>query len=201
MTTNIQVIQRWEHYAENAFDVMRAVKRKWRDPNKLQRPILRLFYCDISSAGYCVNNLHLISENAMNNLLYGTTKKERKIVRDHYLSPQFLSRFIYDNQSVYLEDFEEFKKIFYLACGIIIVTQDENDELAKFTKSDEKKDLFEILVPTDKKYDEIGVKLYQYEGTQKWKNRTYIPVSNSILNVPTNILEYEKQYLRKRGDA
>ena len=129
------------------------------------------------------------------------TKKERKIVRDHYLSPQFLSRFIYDNQSVYLEDFEEFKKIFYLACGIIIVTQDENDELAKFTKSDEKKDLFEILVPTDKKYDEIGIKLYQYEGTQKWKNRTYIPVSNSILNVPTNILEYEKQYLRKRGDA
>ena len=175
---------------------MRAVKHKWRDPNKLQRPILRLFYCDISSAGYCVNNLHLISENAMNNLLYGTTKKERKIVRDHYLSPQFLSRFIYDNQSVYLEDFEEFKKIFYLACGIVIVTQDENDELAKFTKSDEKKDLFEISIPTDKKYDEVGIKLYQYEGTQKWKNRTFTPVSNSILNVPTYILEYEKQYLK-----
>ena len=194
-------MERWEHYCENAFDVTNAVKHKWGDPTKLQRPIGRLIYCDVSSCGYNVNNPQLISKDALNNLLHGKTKKERKIVRDHYLSPQFLSRFIYDNQSVYLEDFEEFKKIFYLACGIIIVTQDENDELAKFTKSDEKKDLFEILVPTDKKYDEIGIKLYQYEGTQKWKNRTYIPVSNSILNVPTNILEYEKQYLRKRGDA
>ena len=78
----------------------------------------------------------------MNNLLHGKTKKERKIVRDHYLSPQFIARFILDNQEIYLSDYSKFKKMFYISCGIVIVTQDENDRLAQLTKSSARKIYF-----------------------------------------------------------
>ena len=174
---------------------MRAVKHKWHDPKKLKRPILRLFYCDVSSCNYHVNNPSLISENARNNLFYGKTKKEKKIVRDHYLSPQFISRFIYDNQEIYLNDYEKFKQLFYISCSVIIVTQDENDALALLTKSDDKNSIFNILIPTDKKYDHVGIKLLRYSGSGKWTNREYKSVSNSVLSIPPELLEYEKQYL------
>ena len=174
---------------------MRAVKHKWHDPKKLKRPILRLFYCDVSSCNYHVNNPSLISENARNNLFYGKTKKEKKIVRDHYLSPQFISRFIYVNQEIYLNDYEKFKQLFYISCSVIIVTQDENDALALLTKSDDKNNIFKILIPTDKKYDHVGIKLLRYSGSGKWTNREYKSVPNSVLSIPPELLEYEKQYL------
>ena len=187
---------RWHHYCDNAFDVTNAVKHKWGDPTKLQRPIGRLFYCDVSSCGYNVNNPQLISENAMNNLLHGKTKKERKIVRDHYLSPQFIARFILDNQEIYLSDYSKFKKMFYISCGIVIVTQDENDRLAQLTKSNEDSNKFKVLIPTNKKYDHVGIKLLHYkEKSGHWKNRTYTPVSNDTLYYPPEIIEYEKRFL------
>ena len=189
-------MERWEHYCENSYDCMRAVKHKWHDPKKLKRPILRLFYCDVSSCNYHVNNPSLISENARNNLFYGKTKKEKKIVRDHYLSPQFIARFILDNQEIYLSDYSEFKKMFYISCGIVIVTQDENDRLAQLTKSNEDSNKFKVLVPTNKKYDHIGIKLLHYkEKSGPWKKRTYTPVSNNTLYYPPEIIEYEKRFL------
>ena len=194
-------MERWEHYCENSYDCMRAVKHKWYDPNKLKRPILRLFYCDVSSCNYHVNNPSLISENARNNLFYGKTKKEKKIVRDHYLSPQFISRFIYDNQEIYLNNYEKFKQLFYISCSVIIVTQDENDALALLTKSDDKNSIFNILIPTDKKYDHVGIKLLRYSGSGKWTNREYKSVPNSVLSIPSELLEYEKQYLLEEGVA
>ena len=189
---------RWHHYCDNAFDVMNSVKDKWRNPLYLQRPILRLLYCDVSSCGYCVNNPHLISENAMNNLLYGRTKKEKKIVRDHAYSPQFASRIILDNQKLYLNDWEIFKSVFYDCCFITILTQDENDALAELTISDDDKNIFKVKVPTYKKYDHVGIKLFKYEAKwdqQSWKDRKFTSVPNTVLNVPSYLTEYEKQYL------
>ena len=189
---------RWHHYCDNAFDVMNSVKRKWRNPLYKQRPILRLLYCDVSSCGYCVNNPHLISENAMNNiLLYGAsaTDKKKKTVKDHAFSPQFVSRFIFDNQEVYLNDWELFKSVFYDCCLVTIVTSEENDALAQLTLSDDDKNTFKVKVPTYKKYDHVGIKLFKYEGTCHWKDREFTPVPNTALNVPSYLTEYEKEYL------
>ena len=188
-------MERWEHYCENSYDCMRAVKHKWHDPKKLKRPILRLFYCDVSSCNYHVNNPSLISENARNNLFYGKTKKEKKIVRDHYLSPQFISRFIYDNQEIYLNDYEKFKQLFYISCSVIIVTQDENDALALLTKSDDKNNIFKILIPTDKKYDHVGIKLLRYSGSGKWTNRTFTPVSYDDMIFNDEALLNEERFI------
>jgi len=188
---------RWHHYCDNAFDAINAVKHKWKNPLYLQRPILRLLYCDVSNCGYCVNNPHLISENAMNNLLYGRTKKEKKVVRDHAYSPQFASRIVLDNQD-YLNDWELFKSVFYDCCFITILTQDENDALAELTISDDDKNIFKVKVPTYKKYDHVGIKLFKYKAKwdqQPWKDREFTPVPNTSLNVPSYLTEHEKQYL------
>ena len=58
-----------------------------------------------------------------------------------------------------------------------------------------KNNIFKILIPTDKKYDHVGIKLLRYSGSGKWTNREYKSVSNSVLSIPPELLEYEKQYL------
>ena len=100
-----------------------------------------------------------------------------------------------------MNDYEKFKQLFYISCSVIIVTQDENDALALLTKSDDKNSIFNILIPTDKKYDHVGIKLLRYSGSGKWTNREYKSVPNSVLSIPSELLEYEKQYLLEEGVA
>ena len=53
-----------------------------------------------------------------------------------------------------------------------------------------------MLIPTNKKYDHIGIELFHYkEKTGNWKNRTYTSVSNDTLYYPPEIIEYEKRFL------
>ena len=189
---------RWHHYCDNAFDAINAVKHKWKNPLYLQRPIGRLLYCDVSSAGYGVNNSRLISENAMNNiLLYGitATDKDKKTVKDHAYSPQFVSRVILDNQELYLNDWELFKAVFFDCCFITTLTDAENEALKQLTISKDKENIFKVKVPTYKKYDHVGIKLFKYEGNCDWKDREFTPVPNTALNVPSYLIEHEKQYL------
>jgi hypothetical protein len=64
--------------------------------------------------------------------------------------------------------------------------------LAVLTAPD--KDDYKVLVPTNLKYNHLGIKLYQrQEGKVRWKDS--YPVDTNILDIPEDLLEYEKRYL------
>ena len=97
-----------------------------------------------------------------------------------------------ENRDKYLEDYDAFKKIFLVCTQQIRVTKKENDDLSFLTAPD--KDDYKVLVPTNLKYNHLGIKLYQREeGKVRWKNS--YPVDTNILDIPEDLLEYEKKYL------
>ena len=67
-----------------------------------------------------------------------------------------------------MNDYEKFKQLFYISCSVIIVTQDENDALALLTKSDDKNNIFKILIPTDKKIRSCWLSLKFVTLFWKW---------------------------------
>lgn len=132
------------------------------------------------------NQTGFISQNAYEEKLSG-----KSIVDDHYLSPQFIGRMIMDNPDKFLYDSKVFNKLFYLSCATIKVTSKENDLLSTLTRNDGLN--YNILVPTDKKYENIGIELLKrpkksnfWKHAVKTKRKPYYP---------EELLEYEKQFL------
>lgn len=177
----------WRAYCETAFNALQSNIKNWGDP-EFSRPITRLYYISVFDCGNSCNPTGLISEQALKN-----KKKKKKVVGDHYLSPQFICRMIMDNPDKYLQDYSTFEEIFFLSTQTIVVTQQENDSLAALTKNDGES--YVVKVPTDKKYSHLGIKLYQKpNNTPFWKNS--VPVDKEyILDVPQELLEYEKKFL------
>ena len=96
------------------------------------------------------------------------------------------------NQEKYLGDYEEFKKIFLVCTQQIVVTKKENESLSFLTAPD--KEDYKVLVPTNLKYNHLDINLYKrQEGKVRWKNSD--PVDSNILEIPEDLLEYEKRYL------
>jgi hypothetical protein len=81
---------------------------------------------------------------------------------------------------------------FWYACRTIVVTQKENESLSFLTSNDQ--DGYKILVPTDQKYNHLGIKLYEREEMQS-PLEVCRPIHNNIIDVPVELLEYEKRYL------
>ena len=72
------------------------------------------------------------------------------------------------------------------------MTQKENESLSFLTSNDQ--DGYKVLVSTDKKYDHLGITLFKRQkGKVHWKYVT--PVETKALDVPEELLEYEKRYL------
>lgn len=176
----------WEILCKKAFRNLKANACDWDTCDQWKREITRDFYLAVHDAGN-PNPTGLISENAYVNKMNGG-----KTTHDHYKSPQFIGRMIMDNQDIYLNDYEKFKEVFWYACGTIVVIQKENDALSRLTSNG--KDGYKVLIPTDKKYSHLGIKLYKREeGRRQWKYAR--PTNNSIVEVPKELLEYEKRYL------
>jgi hypothetical protein len=56
------------------------------------------------------------------------------------------------------------------------------------------KEDYKVLVPTNLKYNHLDINLYKrQEGKVRWKNSD--PVDSNILEIPEDLLEYEKRYL------
>ena len=99
---------------------------------------------------------------------------------------------IMDNQHKYLSDYEIFEKIFWYSCRTIIVTQKENENLSNLTSNRDEK--YQVLVPTNMKYNYLNIFLYKRDqGRTQWKYAKQI--ESNILDVPEELLEYERQYL------
>jgi len=181
----MKVKKDWESYCTLAYTILKSAIKYWGNPS-FYRPITRVFYITVFDCGM-PNPTGLISENALNNKL-----AKKKTVSDHYLSPQFICRMIMDNSNVYLQDYDKFKDLFWLATQTIVVTQQENDNLAALTENDGLN--YNVKVPTDKKYNHLGIKLYKRpDGTNRWANS--VPVDGYKLEVPEELLDYEKQFL------
>lgn len=174
----------WNFYCETTFNSLKANVHNWANPD-YARPITRIYYIGVFDCGI-LNPTGLISESAYQNKLSG-----KKVVHDHYLSPQFIGRMILDNPDEYLSDYEKFKYLFWLSCSTIVVTQQENDSLSFLTKNDGQ--TYSVKVPTDKKYDEIGIKLYKRkEGKSQWK---FSEPTDEKPFVPKELLDYERRFL------
>jgi hypothetical protein len=124
----------------------------------------------------------LISEEAIKNPIERT--------HDHCLSPQFIGRMIMDNPKVYLDNYDNFKRIFWLGCSTITVTKKENTALSLLTVNNGYD--YKVHVPTNLKYNHLNIKLYERVGSL-WKNS--IPAESNIINVPQELLDYEKGFL------
>lgn len=175
----------WRAYCKVAFNSLHASKEFWGDPD-FYRPITRHYYISVFDCG-APNPTGLISENALKNKL-----EKKKTVYDHYLSPQFICRMIMDNPDVYLEDYKKFEQLFWISAQTVVVTQQENDSLAMLTENDGEN--YIVKVPTNLKYQHLGIKLLERPANTKlWKNSQ--PISDNVLDVPQELLDYEKQFL------
>ena len=169
----------WKSYCETTYHSLKANLHNWGDP-KYARPITRIYYIGVFDAGL-PNPTGLISENALKN-----KSLKKKVVYDHCLSPQFISRMILDNPDVYLSSLSKFQEIFLLSCQTILVTAEENLELSYLTSNDG--DTYQVKVPTHLKYNHLGIKLYKrpedsvlstQESQQSKPRRGFVEVENS----------------------
>ena len=178
---------RWEEYCETTFNSLRANIHNWGKP-EFDRPLTRIYYIGVFDCG-TPNHTRLISETAYNNKLRGG-----KTVHDHYLSPQFIGRMILDNPDKYLKEFKVFRDIFWKSCATIMVTAEENIRLSKLTENDGND--YRVHVPTNKKYNHLGINLYMRpERVGSWKQVDVASASEGDLHFPSDLLEYEKDYL------
>ena len=170
----------WEAYCETAFNNLKGSLHNW-GKEDYYRPITRTFYINVfDCAG--VNHTGFISESAINN------PKER--THDHCLSPQFIGRMVMDNPDKFLNDYESFKNLFWIACSTITVTKEENTSLSNLTENDGYD--YKVKVPTNLKYEHLEIKLRKRIGA-RWADS--VPMNTSIIDVPKELLDYETQFL------
>ena len=169
----------WKAYCETCFNALNSNIDNWGNPDFF-RPITRSFYEQVFSSGY--NHTGLISENAMNN----PTKR----THDHCLSPQFICRMIMDNSDIYLDNYDIFENLFYLARTSICITKKENKQLSLLTEN--KGIDYKVHIPTNLKYQHLGIKLYQKTGA-RWKDA--VEYGDNIIPAPADLLDYEKRFL------
>jgi len=170
----------WKSYCQTTFNSLRANVDNWGNPDFF-RPITRLYYIGVFDCGTS-NHMGLISHEALHN------PKER--TKDHCFSPQFIGRMIMDNPEKYLEDYTIFENLFWTSCSLITVTKEENRQLSMLTENDGID--YKVYVPTNLKYQHLGIKLYQKIGAS-WK--TAVEYDNNIIPAPADLLEYEKKFL------
>jgi len=170
----------WEFAVPITFDAMNGVLHHWNGADsRTQRYMTRLLYDAVFCSGQ-PNKTGYISSAALVN-----KRKKKRVTLDHFLSPQFIARMIYDNPDRWLTDLEEFKKLFYKCCATIEVVPQENIALSKLTEN--KDGEFKILVPTHKKYEYLNIRLLH-------KDKGVVTDIFKDL-VPEELITYEENYL------
>jgi len=175
----------WKAYCRTSFNALRNNIDYWGKP-EFYRPITRIYYINVFDCSLC-NFTGLVSEKALANKLQG-----KKVVYDHCLSPQFIGRMIMDNPNKYLSEYSAFENIFWQSCKTVMVTQDENFALAGLTENNSQE--YKVYVPTNKKYNHLGINLYfrpQKHG--RWSET--VPLDTNMIDAPKDLLEYEKEFL------
>lgn len=175
----------WKAYCETSFNALKSNLKNWGKP-QFYRSITRIYYINVFDCGIS-NFSGLVSENALKNKLNG-----KKVVYDHCLSPQFIGRMILDNPQTYLLDYHKFENIFWESCRTVMVTQEENFALAALTENNGQD--YKVLVPTNKKYNHLGINLYfRPQKTGRWNEA--VPLDTNLIETPQDLIEYEKKFL------
>ena len=152
-----------------------------------------------------------VSEQALNDKLGG-----KSMTLDHYLSPQFASGVPLHFYDKYLcpqnknprgdngdrDNFDKFCEYMNCLRVVVRVTKEENTELSKLTDTDSG-DFPIIHVPTNKKYDHQGIKLYKFDTTKQLRDNVIREILNTqspliaseVLHFPADLIEYEKDFL------
>jgi hypothetical protein len=112
--------------------------------------------------------------------------------RDHCYSPQFIYQMLMDNHEVYVNDYEKYFEIFKTACITIDILSEQNKSLSLLTSN--RKGVYKVYVPTDKKYQYLDIKLVSRNYGRKWYDKPADPVDNYIVT-PQELLDYEKRFL------
>lgn len=175
----------WKAYCRTSFNALRGNIEDWGKP-EFYRPITRIYYINVFDCGLS-NFTGLVSEKALENKL-----RSKKVVYDHCLSPQFIGRMIMDNPYKYLSEYSAFENIFWQSCKTVMVTQEENFALAGLTENNGQE--YKVHVPTNKKYNHLGINLYfrpQKHG--RWNEA--VPLDTNLIETPEDLLEYEKEFL------
>jgi len=177
----------WKYYCETTYNALRANVHNWGKP-EFARPITRIYYIGVFDCGN-PNPSGLISESALQN-----KENKQKVVLDHCLSPQFIGRMVLDNPDVYLSDFNRFQNVFWYSTRTVVVTQKENEALSELTENDGM--FYQVKVPTDLKYNHLDIKLHRRQENRKsWKRKFCDSMDTNIIEVPKELLEYEKKFL------
>ena len=180
---------RIDTYCHIAFNALKSNLDLWRSkPNDkdVLRGVTRPYY-DL------VHALSIPSGNITLTALHEKQKDPKwHLCKDHCYSPQFIGRMIMDRAEIYLNDYEQFKKLFYIACTTVDITSEENRQLSLLT-SNSKGD-FKIYVPTDKKYQHLNIQLVKRNYGKNWYHKPADYVSN-YTETPQELLNYEKQFL------
>ena len=97
-----------------------------------------------------------------------------------------------DNAEVYLMDYDKFREVFISSCTKIKVTKSENRRLQQLTEN-KRGEMYKVFVPTDKKYEHLGIKLYKRpENKVRWTDAQ--PTDENVTFLP-QLLDYEKQFI------
>ena len=179
-----------EAYCITTYNNLKANLLNWGCPD-FYRPITRIMYEGVFSSG--TNDLGYISKEALAN--------PKMRCKDHYLSPQFIGRMIMDNPSRFLKNYEDFKDIFFLARGVLNVTKKENTALSHLTYNNGTE--YRVYVPTDKKYEHIGINLLSKvdRSASGWRTANVVQCSAADAYASPSIeflLEYERDFLTTR---
>ena len=156
-------------------------------------------------------NSYLISEQALKDKINGI-----KPVSDHYLSPQFAAGATLEFQEKYLcpqhlnprgkngdrTNFDNFCEYMNKLRVIVRITKKENEKLRQLTVTEDVS-FPKVKVPTNKKYDHLGIKLYKLpdgEGLTvnlaKKVFETQSPLkASTVLYFPKDLIIYERGFL------
>lgn len=210
-----------EAYCLTAFNSLNANRDQWNcGDSDFFRPITRIMYEAVVQSGY--DRLDFISERAFQDILECLDKnislgKCKTITYDHHLSPQFCGRMVMDNPEKYLDNYEDFKKVFYAARQVVLVTKKENSAVASLSQVDQKTGRYIVYKPTDEKYKTIESSFMKHSeklnnpARSKWDQKNLpenLIVSceleevygGSNKDVIRDLLKYEERYLEKVSD-
>lgn len=171
--TNPKVLKMWRTNRKD-HDVVRAITR----------PFYELVHSFSIPSGF-------ITEQA---LLNKRNDIQTVICKDHCYSPQFVYQMLMDNHEQYADDYDKYREMFKRLCTTIEVLPDENRMLSLLTSNRNGK--YTVHVPTDRKYQHLGIQLVKRNRGRGWYKLPIERVSNYI-ETPAELLEYESHFLER----
>ena len=159
-------------YCLTAWNNLKANAYRWHPElnTDAERTISRMFYQAVFDT--CPNKTGLSTVACAKSTDEGMTD-------DHYMAPQTVAKYVMETPEL-LNDYKKFEELFLFCRQTIVVTKEQNRELANITKKQP--------VLTKDKYHYLGYDLY-LDGEK-------LPEHNQVLDVPEDFTEWESKFIK-----